>query len=449
MKANLEGVVNTIGAAVAPAFENLTNMVATAAKGFNDFAQAHPGIVGALSNLALNFFAVNLAVGSLILGIPKIIKLFKTMATMINLTGGALGLLTLGITAIVTAISLWVSANQENEEIEQRAIKYTQEREKAMQGLTNAYEEATAAAIADLEQLVKISFLNDETRDGILQKIKAMQDELDIWKQLTEAKEADATATQELTDKLNKMISSSRYANTSAGELGVTLQDITDYLADAGRETEIFGLNWEIIGEDANEMARQLGLNIEDVAGKTRDLKDETQSLSDSIQEMIDRFNYEQSAAYKLGLSVTDVVGALHDAGVGSGWLAEVLGSLGDRADDVNAILARFKVTAEDISNYLAGLLLPADLMSKATGLKPIEIGNPLAAYMPDFDIGGTVPGPIGAPVLATVHGGEVITSPGKASITNNFVINGLVVREQADVERIARELYRMQQRNI
>jgi len=61
----------------------------------------------------------------------------------------------------------------------------------------------------------------------------------------------------------------------------------------------------------------------------------------------------------------------------------------------------------------------------------------------------GPVPGPIGAPVPAIVHGGEIISQPGqagKASITNTFNISQLVVREEADVDRIARKLYRMQQ---
>jgi phage-related protein len=64
----------------------------------------------------------------------------------------------------------------------------------------------------------------------------------------------------------------------------------------------------------------------------------------------------------------------------------------------------------------------------------------------------GVVPGPAGKPYLAVVHGGEtMIQQPGGAgkSIVNNFNISGLTVREEADVRKVARELYRMQQTRV
>ena len=76
------------------------------------------------------------------------------------------------------------------------------------------------------------------------------------------------------------------------------------------------------------------------------------------------------------------------------------------------------------------------------------------APQIPEFAKGGMVPGPVGAPMLAIVHGGEQILRPpqvagtaGQASAggdTYNVTINGLIGRDKQDVlEFLARELPR------
>lgn len=74
--------------------------------------------------------------------------------------------------------------------------------------------------------------------------------------------------------------------------------------------------------------------------------------------------------------------------------------------------------------------------------------------HIPTFRTGGIVPGPFGQPVPVLAHGGEVFLGVGSSkkerlgnTITNTFNISGLVVREEADVSRIARELKTLQDR--
>jgi hypothetical protein len=57
----------------------------------------------------------------------------------------------------------------------------------------------------------------------------------------------------------------------------------------------------------------------------------------------------------------------------------------------------------------------------------------------------GRVPGMDGQPQLAVIHGGEYISQKPSSGVVNNFNIGEMVVREDADIHRIARELYRMQ----
>ncbi len=64
-----------------------------------------------------------------------------------------------------------------------------------------------------------------------------------------------------------------------------------------------------------------------------------------------------------------------------------------------------------------------------------------LLKKLPSFDVGGYVPGPVGAPQLAVVHGGEYVTpvgkkAPGGASI--NVSISGNTISSNLDVRDIA-----------
>lgn len=65
---------------------------------------------------------------------------------------------------------------------------------------------------------------------------------------------------------------------------------------------------------------------------------------------------------------------------------------------------------------------------------------------LPAYAAGGVVPGPIGAPQLAVVHGGETITPPGAASIMVDMrgLYDGATinVRSDRDIEEIARETF-------
>jgi hypothetical protein len=75
---------------------------------------------------------------------------------------------------------------------------------------------------------------------------------------------------------------------------------------------------------------------------------------------------------------------------------------------------------------------------------------------LPSFDTGG---------VLAMLHPPEVVLNPKQAlnlvwnmankkegssgSITNNFYLNDVVIREEADINRVATELYNMQKTSL
>jgi hypothetical protein len=66
----------------------------------------------------------------------------------------------------------------------------------------------------------------------------------------------------------------------------------------------------------------------------------------------------------------------------------------------------------------------------------PVIGGVLHGAGIPGFAEGGIVPGPIGAPMLAIVHGGETVTPPGRAGATYNINVAVPVGANQAEVGR-------------
>lgn len=65
------------------------------------------------------------------------------------------------------------------------------------------------------------------------------------------------------------------------------------------------------------------------------------------------------------------------------------------------------------------------------------------------FQTGGVVPGPIGAPQLAVVHGGERIIPSGRGGGSIIININNPVVRQTSDLKAMANEVSRVLQRQM
>jgi len=66
-------------------------------------------------------------------------------------------------------------------------------------------------------------------------------------------------------------------------------------------------------------------------------------------------------------------------------------------------------------------------------------------AEVPEFASGGVVPGAIGEPQLAVVHGGEYVSPVGQtAGVSIN--VSQMVIREEADIGKVSREFFRLYQ---
>ena len=212
---------------------------------------------------------MNLVVGSLILGIPKLIKLFGTMATTMNLTAGALGVITLGLTAVVAAIGTLVSGFADQKKQDEAFAKFASEREKAMSGLANEYDQATDAVLAYMEAWLKAPF-SDKDKQKIQDIVDAIKSERDAWNQASQAQKD--------------------YIQNLESQLETNIQSIKNYYGDY--KTEISSL------VDKEKEAHQIRMdNLSTEIDKVQTLHDKNvQAYKDTYQTGINALTDEVQA---------------------------------------------------------------------------------------------------------------------------------------------------------
>jgi hypothetical protein len=103
----------------------------------------------------------------------------------------------------------------------------------------------------------------------------------------------------------------------------------------------------------------------------------------------------------------------------------------------VGPILNKFIDAANWIDKWLGGGKgdVPHIAPPKGPSNSPSGVGKLIngAGMFPSFDQGGLVPGPIGAPMLAIVHGGETVTPNGGGG---DIVIHQRIVTPEGKVLR-------------
>ena len=135
-------------------------------------------------------------------------------------------------------------------------------------------------------------------------------------------------------------------------------------------------------------------------------------------------------------------------------WLYDTLIGHSLIPDLVNGIIDWFKKIPGKVLGFFIGLgkkianafgdMIPNWMMKIFKG--GISIGNKFGSIFGSifgFANGGVVPGPVGKPTIAVVHGGESITPPGKTSgVSPNITIHASI-NPDYDVHRLADELKR------
>jgi ABC-type transporter Mla subunit MlaD len=201
----------------------------------------------------------------------------------------------------------------------------------------------------------------------------------------------------------------------------------------------IQGLNVEIAPQTVFDRIAELGKKLAPDGELTLGLaaaRDEMDKQNDALQIQLDIVGDLETAAKGYQDRLNEIKHIVEDTlwvqQENIFFLERAISDMQTAIDAVNQSLDEFQKQAQT----KGGLLYP-----------PLPGETPAVSSFAGWE--GPVPGRMGQPQVAVVHGGEIISQPGRGGITNTFNISQLVVREEADVTRIARELYRMQQVRI
>ena len=386
-----EGLFNQIGSALAPALQGLANATTTVTTAVTNFSKEHSTATGILANFGLSLGTTMTAVGTGTLVLSKMSEMAKSLGTNLGSLAFKLGGITAIVTTIITTGMTVLAQKGAYDTFNDSAREATDILDKYAKGSASATDVVT---ILTIEQMGLNGVINDTGRQisewmgfeslstdqlqamsaGLTDQIKKFQ-ELEKAEQTdTAAKQANIAATQAIIDAANDLISSWQYENSVAGKLGVSMEDIYKHLLDLGWGTERITELYENFGLETKNLDALLSASEITIF----DVRDAYKELTAAALE---------SAAARREEAMAGLGGAIPE---------ELGAEIGKRMMLLGAGIG----TQSEFSHYYTAL---------QEGFPWIELPD-----LPSFGSGGTVPGAIGEPQLAIVHGGEKFTPYGE-----------------------------------
>jgi hypothetical protein len=297
----------------------------------------------------------------------------------------------------------------------------------------------------------KIATLTDQINGEKTDFAKAQQDKTDSFNQ-SQADQLDAHQRKvaDIQKQIDKEVLSGRFANFQK------VQDLKDSLADENRQYEQTTARnaatyqkdtqnaKEASDDKLSKLTTQLNTETDFMQKHTADLQgiratdalDEIQKLKQTHADQLKQYQKQKDDIIANGNAQT--IGL-------AGTMAPLPAIAGDIGKNMGAQMAdQFK---QSFQNTIGGLWnWWEDWVNKnwdpwvnnfgktVTNLLGASMAGPVATpflaalkalHVPGFADGGVVPGPTGAPTLAVVHGGEVVTPPGQRFGGNNNNVSG------------------------
>jgi membrane protein implicated in regulation of membrane protease activity len=386
-----------IGAQLLPVLKKMVDAITPVIDKIGKWIEDNPKLAGTLIKVAAAIGAVFAVVGPLLMILPAIAAGFTLMLGPV----GWVILAVAGLTAAVVLLaSKWSDKSKEMTKIAQEEAK---KQAAALDGLAasgqkniddemkrynDAHDEKVRAY--NEEYALKYGLLDDETNASI----KALQDQI---KAINDKAQAEKDTETEI--KLSQAIALA----ATAEEKKAAWKELNDYLKEQSREAAIVALENEIVTAREGAITKKA-------------------LLDEELKEGLARMETERLAYAQL------------------------------QQDLLNILSVRIELEKRML-NETAGLTASGETPLLPPGQTPEPYVNPLNEWLKGllkFHTGGIVPGSPGQEVPIMAQAGEIISQPGKSGgITNTFNLYGLVVREEADVRKIARQLYQMQQLRV
>ncbi len=466
LKTSMSGVVNAVGASLAPMLQSISDMLVEITGGVMDWVKANPELSKALSTaaIAIGVFATGVGLASLAV---------KYLGTTVNLYFGgvllAIGAAVAGITLLISWLGQAGGASKKLSDEQVAATEAQKQVDKdyfaakragverttqtVIEGIRKEYgaahdlskslidmayatRDANINAIRDEERVAElahdnaISRANDEYRASLSKEERALQDQIDAIDKQTSAEDLALTRAEE----------QKRLAT-------LTGTAHTEYAAQIAR----------------NELLRTREAEKDALRSKIQALRDETGSVVAELQKQRDA----KIAAATASLTVT-LNNIITEKAAEEQKLVEDVARLikerdakiASENDKLEAAKTRIKQEEFELESHREGELLKTiefvnrlnaenakvrnveytvfrrEVTISGGGTAPSEGQNPPHNTSPitGYATGGIIPGAIGSPQLAIVHGGETVipaNESGQGNITLN--ISGPLFMERED----------------
>jgi len=269
------------------------------------------------------------------------------------------------------------------------------------------------AIIGFTEEIVESTEAQEDAETATDDHTRALKGLSDNYDDLRDAQRGYFYWNRDITRQAEDLVKQLKFENTEAGKLGVTIQDVGQYFIDtAGNMDEFLDslIGVQKQGGDVNDLLNDLGISVDVFREKTEDATKSFSDLGEAIYDAMGKLVGYAQLGQEVHLQPIP----------GTPYFTYEQGPSPTKGGQVAGPTGRVMDPWGNVGNVVPGSSIPEGYQAYAKG--------------------GVVPGPIGEPQLAMVHGGEVILPP-KSIPSVTITGNNFYVRDDRDIELIAERL--------
>ena len=429
LSASMGDVSESIGSFLIPSIKNFVNIAAAASDGIQNWIKLNPELAEGLVLATAKLGGLLLVVGSLILVVPKIIGFITVITGLMGPWGWAIlavsvvvGFLVanlLGLSDVMTGLKGIMADVQKQMFVMQAQQSLSADEWKKIEEQGYLTEEQFGN-LAKAMKLTTTELYNQMQASDMLQASMTAVGDTNIY--LKDTTEETSAEVKDLTDQLKNATNAAKEFNweTEATKQAIaratwqadgytySMQLFTQKEIDAakasGKKVEELKAQSEIT-EDNTKKARDYAVTIDNASESVTEFKDNLKdSKAQEDQQAIERSNFAARA------------GAIHP---------ELL-------PELEAAWARTQaaLTSGNLDEYFR------------IGKEELQ---PLQKEVWGYQKGGVVPGPVGMPQLAMVHGGEaIIPNDEMWGGVVNIYIDSFTANSERDVDNLAEKIVKL-----
>lgn len=313
LKASMGDVAETIGANLVPIIKGLTDKIVDIAIKVQEWTKEHPELAKVITLVATGLGILLTVVGGLILILPGLIAGIAAFGVVFHAALGPVGLISIAITALIaigTALYLnWDKVSKffmdawSNMKIAVlNAVDYILEKLESFVGWLPFFGDKITEAREKISNMVEAEKVEKDLRavQASLEEVEvALADTIEIREQHTKGIEIDTVALEEnakaleeqkeahekLLNQIMKTRQQYEYERSEAGQLKISIKDLTFALFYLGKTNEEIGNTFTSLGDDADNVNKALeafGLTALQVKGILDAQKESVDALGDA-----------------------------------------------------------------------------------------------------------------------------------------------------------------------